>query len=105
MCIRNLHIYVIKDNRIKSDNFSMNVSTQLITGENCSYIHENRLSYCGESNLDDCKNCKRQGCTVVECGREDIKNKKPFVFFLFHYLFRKVYINYVCLLIYPLNKN
>ena len=81
MCVKNLHIYAIKDNRVKtdSDNFSFRISTNLINEENCSYIHENRLSYCGESNLDDCKNCKRQGCTIIECGEEDYKNDIPFV--------------------------
>ena len=69
------------DNTIKlnTEEYSFKISTDIITGENCSYIHENRLSYCGESDLDDCFNCKRQGCTVIECGEHDHKNNNPFV--------------------------
>ena len=80
MCVSNLHIYIVKDIKVSPDeDFFYKISTNIITGENCSYIHENRLSYCGESDLDDCKSCKRQGCTVIECGEEDLKNNINFV--------------------------
>lgn len=70
MCIGVLYIYARKASNIGSNRASFNISSEYVIGENCSYIHQNSFAYCGESNLDDCRNCRRQGCTVIECGNE-----------------------------------
>ncbi len=82
MCVSNIYIYAIKKFELENAEYSFNISTSIITGENCSYIHENKFAYCGESNLDDCKNCKRQGCTVIECGVDNLEKDIPFVFLI-----------------------
>jgi hypothetical protein len=57
--------------------YSFNLTAEYVLGENCSYIHQNAMSYCGESSLDDCKNCRRQGCTVIQCGNETGPKTNP----------------------------
>lgn len=37
-------------------------------GEACFIKSETHLDYCGQSSIEDCRNCKRPGCSVVECG-------------------------------------
>ena len=82
MCVGNLFIYAIKTPSLEKKEGSFLISTDIVIGENCSYIHENKFAYCGESNLEDCKNCKRQGCTVIECGHDNLDKNIPFVNFL-----------------------
>ena len=44
--------------------------------ENCGYTHQSAMGYCGESSIDDCKNCKWSGCNLIQCGNNV---KKEFV--------------------------
>jgi hypothetical protein len=79
MCINAVYINVRKayNTEPDSDNstsFNFKISTSYITGGSCLYIHENAFAYCGESNLDDCRNCRRPGCTVIECGADNLED-------------------------------
>jgi hypothetical protein len=83
MCIGSLYVIVRKSKTPIPDEdgsieYSFSLSASYVTGGSCLYIHENAFAYCGESNLDDCRNCKRPGCSVIECGQEDTKGKKDF---------------------------
>ena len=44
--------------------------------ENCGFIHQNPMGYCGESNIDDCSKCNWKGCSLIQCGNQV---KKEFV--------------------------
>jgi len=79
MCVGNIYIYAYKNFDLENAEYNFSLSTNIVIGENCSYIHENKFAYCGESNLDDCRNCKRQGCSVIECGIDDPENDIAFV--------------------------
>jgi hypothetical protein len=75
MCIGSVYVNVRRaKNPVKeeddSTNYSFSISASYITGGSCMYIHENAFAYCGESNLDECRNCKRPGCNIIECGNE-----------------------------------
>jgi hypothetical protein len=81
MCIGVIYINVRKAYNTDpetdgSTHYSFNISTSYITGGSCLYIHENAFAYCGESNLEECRNCRRPGCTVIECGTETANANK-----------------------------
>ena len=67
MCIETFYIYPYVSNHT---NASYDISSEYVIGENCAYIHQTPYAYCGESNLDECRNCQRQGCTIIECGMD-----------------------------------
>lgn len=82
MCVGSVYIVAHKsfspEPEVQPDapiNYSFEISSDYVFGENCSYIHETPFAYCGESNLEDCRACNRQGCTVIQCGRE-VSNAK-----------------------------
>ena len=75
MCIGAVYINVRKRfntevNEAGETKFSFKISSNYVSGGGCDYIHENAFAYCGESNLEECRNCKRPGCTVIQCGKE-----------------------------------
>lgn len=70
MCLNTLYVYARKSDESILEDSSINISVDYVVGENCSYIHQNSASFCGGSNLDDCRKCLRPGCTVIECGNE-----------------------------------
>ena len=83
MCIGSLYVIVRRSKTPVQEEdgsveYSFSLSASYVTGGSCLYIHENAFAYCGESNLDDCRNCKRPGCSVIECGQEDLKGKKDY---------------------------
>jgi hypothetical protein len=55
MCISSLYIYLIKQD--ESAQSTVDISTDYVLGENCVFIHQTPYAYCGESNLEDCRNC------------------------------------------------
>jgi hypothetical protein len=67
MCIETFYIYPYISNKTDA---SYDISSEYVIGENCAYIHQTSYAYCGESNLNECRNCQRQGCTVIECGND-----------------------------------
>jgi hypothetical protein len=71
MCIEAFYLYPYFSNYT---NASYDISSEYVIGENCAYIHQNSYAYCGESNLDECRNCERQGCTIIECGMDSSYN-------------------------------
>jgi hypothetical protein len=84
MCIPTIYVNVQKafNSNPEADGtteYSFEISSEYVSWGSCSYIHENAFAYCGESNLEDCRNCKRQGCTIVQCGNE-VKDKSFEVF-------------------------
>jgi hypothetical protein len=75
MCIGSIYINVKKafNTSPESDGstkFSFSLSTSYITGGSCLYIHENAFAYCGESNVEECRSCRKPGCTVIQCGSD-----------------------------------
>ena len=42
--------------------------------EGCKLQEENSLSFCGQSDIEECRNCKRLSCTVIQCGSIDKNN-------------------------------
>jgi hypothetical protein len=71
MCVDSIYVYPIKDEGTNSTESSLEISTEYVIGENCNFIHQNPFAYCAESNYDDCRHCRRQGCTIVECGTSE----------------------------------
>lgn len=78
MCINAIYINVRKAYNVSDSEtptkYNFKVSTSYITGGSCLYIHENSFAYCGESNIEDCRNCRRPGCTVIECGMDNLED-------------------------------
>ncbi len=75
MCVGTIYINALRAEGIdEKEEFSFDISTEYIRWGSCSYIHENANAFCGESNLDDCRTCKRQGCTIIQCGNETTNN-------------------------------
>ena len=37
------------------------------------------MSYCSQSNIEDCRKCKRLSCTVIQCGSIDKNNNNNFI--------------------------
>jgi hypothetical protein len=70
MCVNYIYIYARRAEDTAAEDSSVNITADYVIGENCSYIHQNSASFCGGSNLDDCRKCLRPGCTIVECGNE-----------------------------------
>ena len=73
--------------------YSYEISTEYISWGSCSYIHENAFAFCGESDLNDCHNCKRQGCSIIECGNDVIQNGKE-SFVIIYLNIPSIYYNY-----------
>jgi hypothetical protein len=73
LCVGSIYIYpVILDQEGSKGSFE--VTTDYINDENCIFAHQTTYAYCGESNLEECRNCQRQGCTIVECGVSQSRN-------------------------------
>ena len=85
LCLNNILIVVnpINNSNNNNNNSNSNSNSNLSTQTNyssfdldsnffnnspCISNHETHLSYCAESNLEDCRKCKRFGCSIVECG-------------------------------------
>ncbi len=86
MCVGSIYIYVRKSQNFDNEdkNSSFRISSDYVSGGSCSYIHENSFAYCGESNLEDCRTCKRPGCTIIQCGAEvnEGSDKNPLIKFV-----------------------
>jgi hypothetical protein len=113
MCVNALYINVRKGfNTEPEENgatkFSMKVTSDYVAGGSCSYIHENAFSYCGETSLEDCRACKRPGCTVIQCGNEYTEKNSlsvPKFVILLCNLFRINCMNYAFLIQFQVKKN
>ncbi len=71
MCIGAIYINAQRStNKEPNEEYSYEISTEYISWGSCSYIHEDAYAFCGESDLDECRNCKRHGCTIIDCGNE-----------------------------------
>jgi hypothetical protein len=68
MCVGTIYINVQRLAGYTESSYDL--STEYISWGSCSYIHENANAFCGESNLEDCRSCKRQGCTIIQCGND-----------------------------------
>lgn len=73
MCVFSIFIIFEKENYGKRSSFK--ISTNYILNnklnENCQYIHETPFAFCGESKLYDCRNCLRESCSLIQCGKEE----------------------------------
>lgn len=81
MCIGTIYINVLRSTQAFNDDtsakeYSYELSTEYISWGSCSYIHENAYAFCGESSLEDCRACKRQGCSVIQCGNDSNQSGK-----------------------------
>lgn len=88
LCLNNIFIAVQPDSQNTPDKAdetgvvpsSFKIDSTLYADSPCIVKQETHLSYCGESKLDDCRKCKRRGCSIVECG--NISNNR----FVRHYM-------------------
>lgn len=70
-CTKKFYITLTPDNPDLESSIVLTTKYILTEGEdNCIYRSENNFGYCGESSLNDCRNCKRTKCKVIECGYE-----------------------------------
>ncbi len=85
MCVGAIYVNAqrLSPSSDSSIEYSYEISTEYINWGSCSYIHENAYAFCGESDLNDCRNCNRLGCTIIQCGN-DVKQsgKDSFVIIL-----------------------
>jgi hypothetical protein len=75
MCVGTIYINVQRSTQPSNDDseqkeYSYELSTEYINWGSCSYIHENAYAFCGESSIEDCRACKRKGCTAIQCGND-----------------------------------
>lgn len=95
MCLENFYLYPYIAN---PGNSSYDISTEYVIGGNCAYIHQTHYAYCGESNLGECRNCQRQGCTIIECGLDPSYEVRKYVKFRKMKDFYQLHLNQLNLL-------
>lgn len=72
VCLKKIYI-IVSNNNVTTSNeeneeHSFEIDSTFYNNEPCLYKEESHLHYCGQSSIEDCRSCKRQGCTIVECG-------------------------------------
>lgn len=58
---------------------SFEVNIDFIVNEitdDSQYIYETPFAFCGESNLEDCRNCGRPSCALIKCGYEELNDEQ-----------------------------
>lgn len=67
MCVNSLYLLIQRDS--DNEDSSFNISVQFNNeNKSCLSITENPFSYCGQSSLEDCRQCRRQSCSIIQCG-------------------------------------
>lgn len=73
LCLNELFIVVspivVKSTEDDTKNkASLTIDSTFYKNSPCVLRQETHLSICAESKIEDCRSCKRNGCSVVECG-------------------------------------
>ena len=71
LCLDELYIIISPKKDITDDipqSASLFFESIFYPNSPCTLRQETNLSYCTESKIDDCKACKRPGCSAIECG-------------------------------------
>ena len=72
LCVHYFFIKLWAINESEKSQFKMDLNyVKNKKQENCKYIHENSFTYCGQSSLEECRNCKTINCAVIQCGFEE----------------------------------
>ena len=80
MCVNSIYITLINNNTNTSNSslssfiFYAEFSSTNQLSENCHYLTETKFAFCAQSDLDICRNCQRQGCHVIQCGKSTTDN-------------------------------
>ena len=81
MCVNSIYITLINNNNNNSNSSSLSsfifyaeFSSTNQLSENCHYLTETKFAFCAQSDLDICRNCQRQGCHVIQCGKSTTDN-------------------------------
>ena len=82
MCVNSIYITLINNNNNNSNSssslssfiFYAEFSSTNQLSENCHYLTETKFAFCAQSDLDICRNCQRQGCHVIQCGKSTTDN-------------------------------
>ena len=99
MCVNSLYLLIQKENPNQDSSFTISVNFST-NNHSCLPIIENSFSYCGQSTLEDCRQCRRQSCSIIQCGS---KTGTSFVIF-FSYFYRLPYMSYVSLILSQMKK-
>lgn len=60
-----------KDDENKESSFKITVKNiKTLQNEYCKYIPKNSFISCGSTTLTECRNCKNELCTLIQCGKE-----------------------------------
>ena len=83
ICVNSLYLLIQKENPNEDSSFIISV-TFSTENKSCHSLIETPFSYCGQSTLEDCRQCRRQSCSILQCGS---KTGNSFV--------KKICINYI----------
>ena len=72
MCVYSIYIIAQKENLNLPVSFKASIDyIETNSNGSCQYIRESRYAFCGESKLSECRNCKRESCSLIQCGVEN----------------------------------
>lgn len=73
MCVFSIFVILEKDKIELNSSFEISTKYEVnnTLNENCQYIHETPFAFCGESKINDCRNCLRESCSLIQCGQEE----------------------------------
>ena len=73
ICTNSLFLSLQKENYYINSSFTISISIlPEDNNEDCTYHNQNSFTFCGNANLKDCKYCRVESCSIVQCGKEII---------------------------------
>ena len=73
ICTNSLFLSLQKENYYINSSFTISISIlPEDNNEDCTYHSQNSFTFCGNANLKDCKYCRVESCSIVQCGKEII---------------------------------
>ena len=73
ICTNSLFLSLQKENYHINSSFTISISIlPEDNNEDCTYHNQNSFTFCGNANLKDCKYCRVESCSIVQCGKEII---------------------------------
>lgn len=67
ICVNSIYILIQREKENEPGSFNITVSLDE-NKKSCQYITENSYSHCGQSSIEDCRQCKRSSCSTIQCG-------------------------------------
>ena len=95
ICTNALFLSLEKENYNINSSFTISISIlPEENNEDCTYHSQNSFTFCGNANLKDCKYCRVESCSIVQCGKEIINEtgrEDQFV-----YLYNNNFLEFYC---------